>query len=163
LCADGAGADAYRGDQPVDRPVGEPRGAPGTASRRLARRVVAARGDWSRRRSGGVQRGLRARSRRPRSADAPVHRVRARSIARQWARSIGSPRGGVGVNALVAGLMGAALGLGVLMVIAGVRGTEDDGSAARSRSWLRIDQLNWRLGSAIVVALLVSAVTRWPV
>jgi len=69
----------------------------------------------------------------------------------------------VGVSALVAGLMGAVLGLGLLMVIAGVRGTEVDSSTARAHGWWRVDRLNWRLGSAVALALLVYALTRWPV
>ncbi len=70
----------------------------------------------------------------------------------------------MGVRTLIAGLVGAVAGLGVLLVVAGLFGGPG-GDVARPRParWRSVDRLNLRIALALGSAAVVYAVTRWPV
>jgi Flp pilus assembly protein TadB len=68
----------------------------------------------------------------------------------------------MGMTTLAAALLGGLAGLGALIAVAGWLGTpvRDERASRRGRG---LDQLNLRLGLAVAAAVLVGALTRWPV
>jgi hypothetical protein len=68
----------------------------------------------------------------------------------------------MGMTTLTAALLGCVAGLGVLMAVAGWRGVPAR-TGRRARPGRTVDQLNLRLGLAGGAAVLVGALTRWPV
>ncbi len=68
------------------------------------------------------------------------------------------------MSALVAGLLGAFVGLGILLVVVGlVGGHAITTRAPLRRAWRQLDQVNLRAALAVAGALLLYALTRWPV
>jgi tight adherence protein B len=66
------------------------------------------------------------------------------------------------VTASLAGLLGAGVGVGLVAIWAGWRGT-DRPPAARRVLWPRVEGVNLRIGLAAGAAVLVGAATGWPV
>ncbi len=66
----------------------------------------------------------------------------------------------------LAAVLGAGVGLGLMVVAAGLRGADADTAAtvAAPRRWRpRVEHLGARLAGALSAAVVVGAVTRWPV
>ena len=65
---------------------------------------------------------------------------------------------------MVAGFLGAVAGLGILLVVAGLRGVPAGTLGSAAQRWSpNVDRLSLRLGLALGAAVVVYAVTRWPV
>ena len=68
------------------------------------------------------------------------------------------------MTTLVAALLGAVVGLGLLLVVAGVRGVPAELVVRPAATrWRQVAHLDRRVGLALAVAIAVYAVTRWPV
>ncbi len=68
------------------------------------------------------------------------------------------------MSTLIATLLGAVVGLGLLLVVAGARGVPVAlAGRPRASRWRRVEHLDRRLGLALAAAVAVYAVTRWPV
>ena len=68
----------------------------------------------------------------------------------------------VGDMSALAGLCGAGVGLGLVLVVAGWRGTESVRPTRRALG-PRVERVNLRLGLAVGAAVVVGAATGWPV
>ncbi len=68
------------------------------------------------------------------------------------------------MTTMVAGFLGAVAGLGILLVVAGLRGVPAGTLGSAAQRWSpNVDRLSLRLGLALGAAAVVYAVTRWPV
>ena len=66
----------------------------------------------------------------------------------------------------LAAVFGAGAGLGLILVVAGLRATPADTAAKAanvSRWWPVVEHAGWRLAVAVGAAVVAGAVTRWPV
>ena len=94
-----------------------------------------------------------------------LHPFTTRSLERLVANGL-DPRAprrvGLVMTTLAAGLLGCFAGLGLLVVVLGWRGLPAGVTRGRRRH-RRLEQLNLRVGLAVGAAVIVGAVTRWPV